>query len=291
MLTQDDVVYTVRCNGTHCDCSHFGIDCRRGFFSLWLQAIYGIYFAKNLGTNSYVDFGDKPYLYSDPARYNGALNFWNYYYQQGNKPEGRTIPNDHVENYPLRIWKRNHFKKVHRAVVKDLKLGEDTRAYINKLLSEFKQFRTLGVHIRGTDHPDEVPKVPIDRYRKILKAHIKSYHKVFIATDEKPVLESLIDEYGDRIICQKAIRSESEQAVHTDLSIPDRYRLGLEVLADCYALANCDKAILVHSNVSYGSLLLNPDLKYTLLETRESLGRRWKTGLLYSLDRWGIRRM
>jgi hypothetical protein len=124
-----------------------------------------------------------------------------------------------------------------------------------------------------------------------LQAHLNSYQKIFIATDEKATIEALRNEFGDRLVFQQAIRSDSQQAIHTDLSIQDRYRLGLEVLADCYALAACDKAILVHSNVSYGSLLLNPNLNYTLLETKESWAHRWKTGLLYSLDRWGIRRM
>ncbi len=291
LLTQKDVVYTVRCNGTHCDCSQFGIDCRRGFFSLWLQAVYGIYFAKKLDTTSYIDFGDKPYMYSDPAQYQGELNFWNYYYEQGNKPEGRIIPNEQFENYPLRIWKRNHLRKVHQSVVKNLMLNNQVKSYIENLLSLFKEFRTLGVHIRGTDHPDEVPKVPFDRYRTILKAHLKSYQKIFVATDEQALLESLQDEFGDRLVFQSAIRAEGNQAIHTDLSIQDRYRLGLEVLADCYALAGCDKAILVHSNVSYASLLLNPELKYNLLETKESLSKRLKTELLYTLDHWGIRRM
>jgi hypothetical protein len=250
-----------------------------------------LYFAKNLGIACYIDFSDKPYLYSDPARYQRDLNFWNYYYEQGTKPTGRIIPNDQLETYPLRIWNRNHLRKVHRTVVKHLELNKEAKAYIDDLVSAFNGNSTLGVHIRGTDHPDEVPRVPLDRYRKILKAYLKSYQKIYVATDEKPVLESLIDEFGDRLVYQKAIRSASQQAVHTDLSIPGRYQLGMEVLADCYALASCRKAILVHSNVSYSSLLLNPELQYTLLETKESLISRWKTGLLYTLDRWGIRRM
>ena len=71
----------------------------------------------------------------------------------------------------------------------------------------------------------------------------------------------------------------------------DRYRLGLEVLADCYTLSACQGAILTHSNVSYGALLLNPNLPYNLLETSASQKSRQKTNFLYTLDRLGIRKM
>ena len=58
VLEQHGVIYTVRCPGTHCDCTHFGAECRRGFFSLWIQAVYGICFAVNLGIPYYIKFDD-----------------------------------------------------------------------------------------------------------------------------------------------------------------------------------------------------------------------------------------
>ena len=85
VLQEPGVIYTVRCPGTQCDCAHFGAECRRGFFSLWIQAVYGMCFAADLGIPCSINFDDKPYLYSHPEKYKGDLNFWNYYYLQ---PEG-----------------------------------------------------------------------------------------------------------------------------------------------------------------------------------------------------------
>ena len=151
---------------------------------------------------------------------------------------------------------------------------------------------TLGVHIRGTDHPDEVEQVSFERILRLILKGARKYKKIFVATDDHQVLARLEQELGkDRLIFQDAIRSKDHQAVHTNMSHTNRYRLGLEVLADGYALSACDKAILVHSNVSYGALLLNPELNYTLLETGSSKRKRLMTSILYFLDQWGIRKM
>ena len=176
VLKQPGVIYTIRCPATHCDCAHFGVDCRRGFFSLWIQAMYGMYFANRLNISSYIDFGDKPYLYSDPAKYDGDLNFWNYYYSQNvDLKGGRTVPNKYIENYPLRIWKRSHFKKVHRSVVKDLVLKDQIHSHVNSLTEKCRNYRTLGVHIRGSDHLVEVETVSLERYFRILDKNLKRY--------------------------------------------------------------------------------------------------------------------
>lgn len=293
ILTQPGSVYTVRCTGAHCDCQQFGPGCRRGFFSLWIQAIYGRYFASSLGISSYIDFGDKPYLYSDPARFKGNLNFWDYYYVQDSfGPDRIRVPNEFTENYPLRIWKRKHLKKVHEVSVINLELQHKTAEYINSLKEKCIGNNILGVHIRGTDHPDEVPAISLERYIRILKMNSGKYQKFFISTDDHKVLVSLIREFGkERLIFQEAIRSDSDLAVHTNMQYPDRYQLGLEVLADCYCLSVCQKALLAHSNVSYAALLLNPGLTYTLLETWQSRRKRVKASLLYNLDRWGFRKM
>lgn len=293
VLKQPGVIYTIRCPATHCDCAHFGVDCRRGFFSLWIQAIYGMYFANRLNISSYIDFGDKPYLYSDPAKYDGDLNFWNYYYSQNVDPKGgRAVPNKYIENYPLRIWKRNHFKKVHRSVVKSLVLKDQLQLHVNSLTEKCRNYRTLGVHIRMTDHPSEVEMIPLDRYLRVLKKKLKKYQKFFISTDDDRALDVMIKEFGeDRLIYQDAVRSENKEAIHTNMLHSDRYQLGLQVLTDCHVLSVCHAAVLVHSNVSYGALLLNPKLRYTLLESPRSRRSRWRTGFLYALDRWGIRKM
>jgi hypothetical protein len=260
---------------------------------LWLQAVYGRYFAAKLDIPSYIDFGDKPYLYSDPAQYDGELNFWNYYYiQHLSKNDTTRVFSEFIETYPLRIWKRSHFRKVFSLAVKDLVLRKSAKQYIGVITAQCRKYKTLGVHIRGTDHSEEVQEVPLGRYLRLLRKNLSKYQKFFIATDDNRALKQIIKEFGeDRLILQEAVRSDNDQAVHSDMQHSNRYRLGLEVLTDCYALSACDEVVLVHSNVSYCALMINPRLKYQLLETKVSRRSRQKTGLLYTLDHWGIRRM
>lgn len=293
VLQEPGVIYTVRCPGTQCDCAHFGAECRRGFFSLWIQAVYGMCFAADLGIPCSINFDDKPYLYSHPEKYKGDLNFWNYYYLQPEGPgEKRIIPNRYIENYPLRIWNRSFFRKVNRTGVVDLVAKEDVQSYISQLTKNVKKQATLGVHIRRTDHYSEVEMIPMEQYLKVMEKQARKYDKFFISTDDNNVLDLMQKEFGkNRLIYQQAIRSNNEDPIHTNMQHKDRYRLGLEVLADCYTLSACQGAILTHSNVSYGSLLLNPNLPYNLLETSASQKSRQKTNFLYTLDRLGIRKM
>ena len=291
-LGQPQAVYQISCEGKHCDCSQLGEHCRRGFFSLWLQAVYGLYFAEIHGLPAYVNFGDRPYLYSDPKKFLGNSNFWEYYYPQNRSKTAQVeVASRYVEDYPLRIWQRRHWNQLHEKIVSTLNLRPEVEQYVQTLCSRFKG-ATLGIHVRLTDHPDEIEAVRMDQYHRILEQEQHRFRYFFVATDDQRVISNLIDRWGEeRILYQEAIRSQSRQAVHTNLQYRDRYHLGLEVLADCYALSKCQHCLLVHSNISYAALLLNPDLSFTLLETSNSRWQRWKTSLLYYLDQWGIRKM
>ena len=287
-LTSPQAVYSISCCGDHCQCLQRGTCCQRGFFSLWIQAVYGLHFAQKHAVPAVVNFGDKKYLFSDPEV---EKNFWDYYYQQPAFTPENLVPSQYVEDYPLRIWERNHLRKLHHQVVSKLVLSKLAKDYIDEVCRPVRQSPTLGIHIRLTDHPQEVQPVAMRQYHQALERLQDRFAKFFIATDDHRVIEEFVGKWGARILFQKATRSVSEQAVHTDMTHPDRLKLGLEVLADGYALSQCQYGILVHSNVSYGALLLNPYLPFKLLETSSSRLQRWKTSMVYWLDYWGIRKM
>lgn len=293
LLREPGAVYAISCGGSHCHCPDFGAVCRRGFFSLWIQAIYGLYFANHYQVPGYVDFGNRAYLYSDPHKFPHKMNMWDYYYrQQEPLSTDSLVRSNFVEDYPLRIWQKDHFQNVHQAVIANLQLQPEVASYISTLQQRCQAGRTLGLQIRLTDHPEEIEPVSLDQYLRIMQQCTHRYDFFFIATDDMRVIELLVKEWGpEKIIIQQAVRSQSTEAVHTNMGHKNRYQLGLEVLADCYALSVCEMAVLVHSNISYGALLLNPQLPYRLLETKGSMISRWKTSLLYKLDQWGIRKM
>ncbi len=295
-LKSEDNIYIICCITPDCTCQeYFKKHCHRGFFSLFLQTLYGIRFSLRHNLHYYIDFGNGQYAYSDPEKFEGDRNFWNYYFEQPlQRPDvlnaNVTTINLHYETYPLRIWHNKFIKELHNIFTRYVKLNKDVKATIDNKLIAFKQKKILGVHIRGSDHFTEIEPVPIRKFFRLIQKKHQAFDKIFLATDDKNILNTFLDEFGkEKILFHPAVRSADEVATHTTTNFQNRYQLGLEALTDCYSLAHCAEAILVHSNLSYTALVLNPDLPYTLMETGKSSLKRIKTNLLYTLDRWGIR--
>lgn len=290
-LQQHNAVYVISCGVEGCPCQNAVPACERGFFSLFLQAVYGIAFAEKNNLPYYINFGNCQYLYSDPAK--GERNFWNYYFLQPlpQVPGKSTlVPNLFNEVFPLRIWDRWQIAGMNQAVVSRLQFTDEVKQMLEKHVPAFQNQNVLGVQIRCTDHSNEISPVSITRILKEIDRKIKEHDKLFVATDDSSVILLLKERYGNRLIYHEAERSGNEDAVHLNRSIKDRYRLGLEVLLDCYCLSLCRHAVLMQSNISYAALLFNPNLPYTLLERAEVKYKRAKTLFLYYLDKFGIRK-
>lgn len=290
-LQQHNSVYVISCGLEGCPCQQVTPGCERGFFSLFLQAVYGIAFAYKYRLPYHVNFGNCEYLYSDPAK--ESRNFWNYYFLQPlpQLPEKREIIfNLFQEVFPLRIWDRQHIKQLNRTVISSLQFTTAVKQVLEKYMPVFQSQKVLGIQIRGTDHKEEVLPVSQKRILKEIDRRIKHYDKLFVATDNHHMIMLLKSRYGEKFFYVEAERSTNEEAVHLNRQIKERYRLGLEVLLDCYCLSLCRYAILMHSNISYAALLFNPQLPYTLLERYLVKQQRLKTLLLYYLDKFGIRK-
>lgn len=289
-LKGESLIYEITCGTNHCPCGGTFDGCGRGFFSLFIQAIYGIDFAKRHGLQHYVNFGNCRYLYSDLGNTHDN-NFWNNFFIQ-TKPDGSKlrVTNLFNEVYPLRIWDRFFLKRMFNNVVKNLKVTEEVAGAFEKVDRRFSELAILGVHIRGTDHSEEIAPVKFKAYLKEVDRRINGFDKLFLATDEQYVVDIFQEKYGSKLMVNDVIRSSGDLAVHYDQRIKDRYRLGLDALIECYSLSICSEAILTHSNLSYAALLFNPDLKYKLMERWRSKVKRLKTLFLYYLDKWEIRK-
>jgi hypothetical protein len=292
-LQQKNVLYVISCGMAGCTCEKPEGKCRLGFFSLFIQAVYGIYFAHRLKLPYQIDFSNLLYCYTDPLAGKG-LNFWNYYFKQPvpecNAPGFLRVFNELYEVYPLRIWNRNHLIEMHKVVVSRLIFQEDVQGRIDALRREFSGKKVLGVQIRCTDHGREVEPVSFEKYIKAISTRIAGFDRLFVATDNQYIVDQLELAFGDKLLTNAVVRSKDRLAVHTNTALTNRYRLGLDVLLDCYSLSLCTHALLIHSNISYSALLFNPYLSYTLLETGRTRLKRWKTMLAFYLNKWGIRK-
>lgn len=279
-------VYTICCFVYDCPCEAKSSICPRGFFSLFIQAVYGIELAKRYGIPYYVDFGSHSYLYTDPSR--REQNFWNYYLEQtGVAPAylstASFVRNSFSEVYPYRIWRRSHFLKLHRSVISELQFSDSLKRQFEEKKLFYGANKVLGVQIRRTDHGQEIEPVGLAVFLSLIDRKLDKFDYLFVATDDSNLIELLSQRYTDKLIYNKAIRSDNHEAVHSNLGIENRYELGLEALIDCYCLSLCSHSILIQSNISYAALLFNPKLSYTLLEKAEFVPKL-KRSVQYFLD-------
>jgi hypothetical protein len=252
-------------NTLPCDCPHG--TCQRGFFSIFLSVLYGIAFAQQKGWAYEIDLNDKIYAYSQPEIFEGEVNFWNYFFE--NKEAQQTsLPayfSQYREVYPHKIWLKVFFREMNEIFQHHITFKPEVQGFLNQKKQLFEHQKVLGVHIRGTDHSQEVKPIPLEVYQKAIEKEIKNYHKLFVCTDEEKILEKMISTFGaDTVIFNEFTRSATGDALHTSV-FSQRYQLGLEALTDCMCLSWCKKAILCNSNLSYTALIFNPQLSYTLL--------------------------
>lgn len=290
LLSDPQAVYLITCYDQEYFCDDHSNGCWRGFFSLYTQVVYGIYFANRLKIPFYVDFGNLHYRYSDPAKFNGDLNFWNYYFLQRPLSESvKTIPNIRYENYPLRVWSRRFLRKLNESVREYIILKSDIKQSIDSLKEKYHRERILGIHIRRTDHAIEVKPASDISYFNAIDRHINKFDKLYLATDDQNTLKECEKRYPGKIIYQDVVRSSGNTSIH-HMETEDKYLLGKQALQDCYMLASCSKVILSPSNLSYAVLLINPELDYELIESQSARWTRWKTLIVYYLDRLNIRK-
>nr|MCR5480225.1 hypothetical protein [Ruminococcus sp.] len=128
----------------------------------------------------------------------------------------------------------------------------------NDIINAFPEKKVLGVHFRGTDfnagrHGHPVIGKLTQYYNAIDEALRQGYNSIFLATDDKKVLSSFIEKYGDKICYFKDVkRSTSECGVHLQNHQEgcSGYYLGREVLRDMVALTCCDGLVAGLSQVS-----------------------------------------
>src|SRR2546421_9385022 len=92
-------VYVITCTDEF-PCDHAtGTGCGRGFYSLFVQALQGMFLSQRMNMPYYVDFGNRPYQYSNTRT--SDPNFWNnYFIQSQSKPSSDVC----IHNFPEEVF-------------------------------------------------------------------------------------------------------------------------------------------------------------------------------------------
>lgn len=211
-------------------------------------------------------------LYDEKTIINGTRNPFEYYFCQ---PQNISVDEAKMSRYVyisrgidcLEFGTLNQQYTIGDAEIirfgtlykKYLHLNEITKGYIEEQKRcLFNQGPVLGVHIRGGDfnklydgHP--IPVTPEEYFIEIDKLlEKKRYARIFLATDDKRVLEKMLIKYGDKLLYfNDTLRTCTDVGIHT-LGHEESgvgYRMGLEVLRDLYILAETDGLVTGYSGV------------------------------------------
>ncbi|MEM9833328.1 MAG: hypothetical protein AAF944_22035 [Bacteroidota bacterium] len=284
-LKQPGAQYVIRCPGRNRSVEGHRI-CDTGFFSHYLRALFGIRLAVRYRVPYSVDYGHVPHVYSDTETFPQEPNFWNYYFQPSGVVSSspvKEIISRAYETHPVRIWKHGFIMEMNQLAQQHLFFRPEVEKEVMSRQGEFAQEQVLGVHIRRTDHWEEIEPISLNAFKQAIRRNLRYCSKVFIATDDQLTLDEIREEFGERVLFNEVHRSHNYEAVHAFPS-SEGFQLGLEALTDAYSLSFCSKLILVHSNLSYAARILNPTAPYLLLETRKHALSRWKTLGAYYLD-------
>ncbi len=127
--------------------------------------------------------------------------------------------------------------------------------------------KSLGVHVRYTDHAYHGKLLPLQDYFDAIDKKINDYENIFVATDEIKVIKAFSERYGDRVYWNESvIRSDNSDPLHQGKYLDQREKLATDVITDAISLSLCDELMLTSSNVTHYVFMLNPDLKYSKID-------------------------
>lgn len=87
---------------------------------------------------------------------------------------------------------------------------DEIKSDINNVLKHFNR-RTIGIHIRRTDHRRAISGSPVGEFIKVMEREIKlNDPSFFLATDDDSVKSTLIKRFGDRVIINRSNLSRGD---------------------------------------------------------------------------------
>ncbi|MDE6851317.1 MAG: hypothetical protein K2J67_02365 [Lachnospiraceae bacterium] len=237
-----------------------------GFFALYRRWLEYLYFADVCGYAPVI-YADSRFSYRESKAVYNTTNPFEYYFiqpagisLQEAKCSDRVVMSDHIHREMVELiltGKRGSYKYNSRylhmlahVTAKYIRFTPHTQHYMDESLNKlaFGQEKILGVHMRGTDYRAMYHDHPVyvkedECFKEIDKLLGKNlYNKIFIATDDKRILDKFVYRYGDKLCFYEDVeRSGQNKSIAFHYSARDRnkYLLGLEVIRDMYTLSMC----------------------------------------------------
>jgi hypothetical protein len=178
---------------------------------------------------------------------------------------------------------------LHQQLCTGIDFIKELKTELEELKIKMEPLKTLGVHVRKTDHYLEVRAASDKAFFRRIKRKLSKYDQLFVATDDAELLTTLKEKFPGKVMAYDFVRSFGAVPVHQS-GQQDGLLLAKEALLDCMTLSCCQELILSPSNLSYAALVFNPEIRYSIVESKTAKWKRLKTLLVYHLDRLGIRK-
>jgi hypothetical protein len=136
----------------------------------------------------------------------------------------------------------------------------------------------IGIHIRSlaqkkAHHPEYLIISTKDRLLNVKQKCDNEYgdYCVFIASDTNPNIELAKSIFKDVYYFENITRIDTDEDIIGTLSDKENYyKLGMDILSECFALSICDKIFVSSSNIIYITSIINPN-NYVILITRGTM--------------------
>ncbi len=253
-----------------------------GFFSLVLITLAYLALSEKLGFTVGAHWGPRC-LYAPAARDGKSVNAWDLFFDPlplpadidlASAPREQLLPDSVwiTHRNPAMVLSPGRIDSLNRA-----RFGDLLRRHIRpraEILDHVEQFvcdhfngrHVIGVHARGNEHDGELAyfrlkRRPLETYFDAVdRAARGNDHAVFLATDQRDILQAFKDRYGRRLVTCEARRCEPGSSLHNTVGGP---QVGLDVLTECLLLSRTQHLVHGISNVSTAACYFNPSLPHT----------------------------
>ena len=234
-----------------------------GLFSNLLFVLNHLILAEKFGAIPIVDMENFTNYYNEKKSIKGIKNSWLYYFHQVSKysltevynskfvifSSDKLFPNQAVN------FKSNSKEliKVYKKYIR-IKL-EYISASKNFTKKNFKNFKILGVHWRGSDHK-VLPGHPYPPTQKQIfrftDYYLKKYKfdKIFIITEELRYLELFKEKYKNKVCFFNSFRALDRRELAVNNRKNHRYNLGRDSLIEALIMSKVSFMICSRSNIS-----------------------------------------
>lgn len=245
-----------------------------GFFSNFFGALNQLDWCEKNNKIPVIYWDNKSHYYN-PSGFNDATNVWEYYFEPVSNLTYEPGEPIHKNYGPPTGQGLGSFssllKNKHRGknlIDRHIRIRAETTAKIEQFYqTHMAGKKTIGIHIRGTDKYKEIKRVSAE---KIIDAANQFHgYQYLVATDEQKSLKKAQKYLNGKVIFYNCQRSYDGQPLHLGQNYKNNAaQLGEDILVEAQLLSRCDIFIHTNSNVAFGVLYFNPNLKHIFLGSK-----------------------